>query len=257
MYKVKSSLCFGAGENSISESSLCFSSSKSVLSEYRWLIFVDSRGLEGDCQIGSTWLFKFCLDLEKKGESYLAVSRPKNITIFATLINFIELNKISYENLVTNLGFVDCTPKKECFIDDIKSQLGVYFSPGLEVSVFPEYACSDGGTSNLYSLIYDKNYLNELSVLLLKSFTKILLINTCLIPLEIVFGRKRPLSFYSQLNVTNELLQKLGSLLDSDIIDVNRFSDSLVTFDAVHFTESGHRIMYEEVSKFIKGQYFE
>lgn len=90
--------------------------------DYDLLIFTDSKGTSIGDEVGKEWTTLLIKKLKSKGISYLFVSRPKEMTVFFTLLNFLELNNIKFKKLVTNVGFVDTTPKKEEFIDDIFSQ---------------------------------------------------------------------------------------------------------------------------------------
>ena len=77
---------------------------------YDILIFLDSRGysLESEKNLITFFQKKF------KKKKYLIISRPLEMTTWATLINFLKLNqKIKYKYLITNMGFNDFTPKKK------------------------------------------------------------------------------------------------------------------------------------------------
>jgi hypothetical protein len=247
MFNVTNTLNFGCGEKSTSESNICFASSKEILCKYDWLIFVDSRGLESDSSLETTWLYQVCDKLGKKNSSYLAISRPKNITTFATLINFINLNDIHFSRLITNLGFVDCTPKKEIFVKDIEEQVKEFFYEKLESHTFPEYLTSEKELVNLYSLQYSKNYLAAVTTHLKLSFIESYFITTPIIDSSITFKRERPYCFYEQLKVTNSLIHTISLMANAKIVELETLS--LSTFDGVHFNEFDHAKLGEYIIK--------
>ncbi|TWX54055.1 hypothetical protein [Colwellia hornerae] len=249
MFDVTKLLNFGVGESSTSENNICFSSSKGLLRKYEWLVFVDSRGLERECSVEETWLYKLCKSLDLRGISYLAVSRPKNITVFATLVNFLNLNNIHFNKLLTNLGFVDCTPKKHIFIKDINEQTKEFFNEDLEVHIFPQYLDSEEEMINLYNLQYSDDYLMEVVKHLNLSFIESYFITTPIIDSSLMFKRKRPDCFYKQLKVTNEFIHKINLLSNGKILKMEPLS--LCTFDGVHFTESDHTKLSDDVIKWI------
>jgi hypothetical protein len=249
MFNVTDCLNFGVGESSTSENNICFSSSKELLCEYEWLIFLDSRGLERDCSIEKTWLFKLCASFDERNISYLAVSRPKNITVFATLVNFINLNDIHFTRLLTNLGFVDCTPKKNVFIKDIEKQIKEFFYHNLSICTFPQYLNSDGELINLYSLQYNDVYLNSVAKYLSFSFAERYFITTPLTEPSLAFKRQRPDCFYKQLGITNNLIRAISTLSGTKVIDVAALC--LTTFDGVHFTDSDHEQLGNNMIKWV------
>lgn len=92
------------------------------------------------------------------------------------------------------------------------------------------------------ALITDK------ALALIKSFHKIYLVETFEFSQKIKIKRKRPLEFYSQLKKANQLIRSVSSFSDNILtIDVNRempYSESNISYDAVHFTVEGHKLMY-------------
>jgi hypothetical protein len=241
MFNVPNSFNLGPGETSTSENNVCLSSSKELLCEYKWLIFLDSRGLERDCSIDRTLLYKLCSSFDEQEDSYLVVSRPKNITVFATLVNFINLNDIQFKNLITNLGFVDSTPKKNVFISDIEAQINIHFSHKQDKYTFPQYLNSEDELINLYSLTYSDNYINWIAKLLNSSFIERYLITTAVIDPSLKFKRQRPDCFYGQLNVANTIINRVCTQSSSTLLDVSALS--LSTIDGVHFNEYAHEML--------------
>ena len=141
----KNSLNFGLGEISTSKENKVFKSTKNTSFDY--LLFFDSRAMTIDEENHKNTTLTKTLNLfDKKNISYLAISRPKNLTIFATLLNFLELNKdLKFKNLITNLGFVDFTPKKQENIADMLLQINQFFSLKTIVYEKESYILNGGG----------------------------------------------------------------------------------------------------------------
>ena len=115
---------FGPGQINDYSDFVMKSSSPVPLDSYDVLIFTDSKGsvdtFVKDNKINEKknitdhlWTDKICSFFDEKGISYLFISRPKILTIFFSLINFITKNNVSYKYLITNVGFVDFTLRKK------------------------------------------------------------------------------------------------------------------------------------------------
>jgi hypothetical protein len=242
---------FGSGEESVSRQNLVYCSHMNENSiEFDYLIFVDSRGfvINDTIEFSSIYLLK---TLMKKylGVNYLIISRPKNLTVYSTLINFLNLNpKLKFKNLITNLGFVDCTPKKQNNIDDILSQIELFSKSSNIIVDHEKYRLSSGNLELLKSIKYSKDYLLELNSSL-HSFKKCFFINTPIISGYVNTERKRPNSFFTQLYKTNELINNIVDLSNKNIlIDI---SDLSYTYDGVHFTKTGHHMVFNKIKQSI------
>ncbi|MDP5254337.1 MULTISPECIES: hypothetical protein [unclassified Vibrio] len=250
---IKKAYCFEPliGEDSTSQNNLTLHSSSQVLKEYDWLIFTDSRGLERDdkTKIENTWIYKTCEYLKKNKHSFLVISRPKNLTTFSTLINFLELNEISFKGLITNVGFVDCTPKKRTAVNDIKLQLNNLQISEQEEKVFSSYELNNGNKEQLYSISLDKKAITHIQKVLKKHFSTQLLIKTPIIPKDKEFQRKRPNEFYEQIEETNSLIDNIANGIGAITVDFPRHI--LETFDGVHFTDKDHDLVYALLKKMI------
>ena len=67
-------------------------------------------------------------------------------------------------------------------------------------------------------------------------------IKTPLVDSEIKIERKRPLSFFKQLEMANKLID----VIECNAIDVGLF-DIEYTYDAINWTENGNRYIFEQV----------
>lgn len=97
------------------------------------------------------------------------------------------------------------------------------------------------------TLDYSDNYILHINNILSEYFKNIFFVNTSIVPKDIKIERKRPDSFFEQLQTTNLFINKLENLNNSsNLIDI---SDISQTFDAVHFTKTGHKKVYEKIIK--------
>jgi hypothetical protein len=175
------------------------------------------------------------------------------LTTFFTLINFFERNNNSCKHLITNLGFVDCTPKKKEFIDDLLIQAPKLIkSRDLNLFEMGEYTLNDGSTEMLYSIDY-RAVINVLSTQIAKFAFFTHLITTIEFKSDLKISRKRPDSFYLQLKKTNQFLKEISNTnsritLIKSIVDSQKFTKPEdLTYDAVHFTKLGHQILFNEM----------
>lgn len=250
MYSVRSGLNFGEGEPSTSEGNLCFSSSDKILNEYDELIFVDSRGFENESSIESTWLYRLMEMKDASEIRYLVVSRPKNLTIIPTLIQFVGSNDIKFRKLITNAGFVDCTPKKLEFISDIRRQIASFSGAESELIEYPKFELSSGESVNLYSLKYSDQLISEMKSFIHGRFSSTIFVNTPVVSEKATFERKRPGSFFWQLKASNLLISDLAEHVGGVIVDISH--EENMTFDGVHFNSYGHDILLKLVTRLVR-----
>jgi hypothetical protein len=67
-------------------------------------------------------------------------------------------------------------------------------------------------------------------------------IKTPLVESTIKIDRKRPLSFFTQLEKTNDFI----NALDCESIDLPIFDERL-TYDAVHWTAEGNKLVFDKI----------
>ncbi len=244
-------MLFGNGEVSISNENKIFKSSETL--DYDFLLFCDSRGLTiQDNSYKNTYFNKLIEILIDKNISYLAISRPKNLTTFVTLYNFLKLNEnLKFKNLITNLGFVDCTPKKNANIEDILLQIKQFHNFDGKICEQELYTLNEGSIEILKIIEYSKSYIYEMATTLSDSFEKAFFINTPLVSKDTYIERQRPKSFFSQLNITNDLVNYFVNFntYTNKLIDIQ---DLAHTYDGVHYTTEGHKIIFENILKELK-----
>ena len=233
---------FGTGEPNTNEDFRIMISSTNRNKSFDYLIFTDSKGTSIGDEKGSEWTTQICDLLSKKNKTFLLITRPKEITTFFTLLNFLNLNKIKFQNLISNVGFVDFTPKKENFIDDIITQ-NPFKKLKLNKYILCDYTLKSGETVKLYSIDY-LNLSKEISNLLAEKFCKIFLIESFEFKHNIKISRKRPLEFFSQLIEGNKFIKLICSQSNQFLfVNVNNKlpkNGNIFSYDAVHFTQSGH-----------------
>ena len=234
---------FGLGKENDNSDFYISSNMGLNLKKYDLLLFTDSKGINLYDDI--SWTRSIIEHLKEK-YSILFISRPKEMTVFFTLINFLKLNNIKFKYLITNIGFVDTTPKKKEFINDIVGQ-NPFINKVLNKRYLCDYILSSGQIAELYSLNY-QNVIEDIATYLSERFEKIFLLGTFVFTPEIKIKRKRPLEFYSQLEEANRLIKSIAKNDDNFVfVDVNKkLSDNQekLSYDAVHFTEVGHNKVY-------------
>lgn len=213
------------------------------------LLFTDSKGSSLDKSESPQWTKRLMQDFDDWGLSYLSICRPKELTTFFSLIQFMQRNPFHFRYLVTNMGFVDYTPKKSEFVQDIIDQCPDDFNipknPWIKLC---NYTLSDGSSAELFSLDYGplEQYLaNKFS----GSFDYTLLIGVQEMASSLSLPRKRPETFYSQLLVTNNLLFNIASQSHSihyfQPLKFPYADTEGTSHDGVHFTDYGHKKLYD------------
>lgn len=242
-------MIFGFGETSTSKERQIIKSSNNI-KNYDFLLFFDSRAMSIDKRNYNNTIFYRLIDtLKQKNLSFLAISRPKNLTIFATLLNFLKLNKYyKFKILINNLGFVDCTPKKQLNIDDMLVQINQFYNFDGKIIKKEDYKLIGGGIESIKIIDYSQKYILYLSEIITKEFENIFFINTPLVSRDIEIQRERPQSFFSQLEITNGLIKHLVEfdINKNKLIDISNIS---YTYDGVHYTRRGHSEIYKEIIK--------
>ena len=217
------------------------SNSKSTTLDY--LIFFDSRGLSPDF---NTSLSKMLIEkISELGKTYLLVCRPLNLTIWASLVGFINLNKLKPTKIITNMGFVDFTPKKHQILEDVVRQIDSVIGRHTAVSYFIENFASMSGEIPLYAMSYGDAYRKAI-----EAYTEkydLIVLNTPLTDADISIARKRPNSFFTAQAESNSFNH---SIHGARVIDFPRFNE-LHTYDAVHFTQRGNQVVFDRLVDFL------
>lgn len=247
------------GDNQTGED-VCFESNIfDSVNVFDYLIFVDSRGERGADETNITWTRQLYQTLTSQGKTVLYIARPKVLTTFFTLINFLYATKLQFHYLITNMGFVDQTPKKNIFIEDMQQQVSWSKDLNLDVEIkyFSPYQLSSGQEEILGTLVYSSTFVEKIAKELQRFFVKVYFIETVVFPCSSNswLARQRPDSFFEQLIVTNKLIHYIADLLPRSVVvsinNDNHYPLSQISSDAVHFTSLGHQLLYQNLSQYL------
>ncbi len=215
-------------------------SSKYLGKKIDLLLFFDSRGVSK--QYDNSLIHRIISHLPQK-MSFLLISRPLEITTWMTLYNFIFLNGIVPKKIITNMGFVDFTPKKKETIEKSILQYNLFF-PKIEAKIdfLEKYTDENNIHLDLYQQTYPKKFIDSLEKLLKNTNT--IIVNTPLLKEGFFFSRKRPKSFLHSIKIGNNFNHTLK--IKKTIIDFEEF-DNKLTYDGVHYTNQGNEKLYTSI----------
>jgi hypothetical protein len=207
-----------------------------------YLVFFDSRGYSFNCEFSASVVGRMFKYLSSKNKSFLIVNRPLEITTWATLYNFLSLNNLSFGKLITNMGFVDFTPKKKSICEDSISQIEYKIGSGVAIAEYLEdYKSAEQELIPLYCLRYNDFYRSFIQEITSNHDTVI--VNTPEISPHINYERNRPSSFFNGIVAGNHFNT---SIQTASVINLKNFSKD-ETYDAVHYTGEGSRVVFEEL----------
>lgn len=209
------------------------------------LIFADSRGFFLENAEWS-WSMRFLRYLTHRKKAAILIVRPRDCTVFLTLLNFLRLNKIKMKYLVAQLGLVDFTPKKWDNIEDILTQKNVFFRKNnFNEEEFSRYHLSNGRHEQLYSIRFNTlAFRTCVSRVVSQNFEKAFFIANTEINSKVCFPRPRPKEFFKQLKETNRFLRQLcrdqRQFFYLNPFQGTTFNPLSVTYDGVHYTDRAH-----------------
>ena len=210
---------------------------------YHVLIFLDSRGFSLKSKKNLIAFFK----KKFKKKKYLIISRPLEMTTWASLINFLKLNKkITYKYLITNMGFNDFTPKKRKLALNVQKQTRLLLKKRTKIEYLEKYTDKKNIKINLYNVNFNKNFVNILNSQLPSK--KLVLINTPPLKKKIIFTtRVRPNSFFKMIKATIKFNKKIKTLSTINFLTFNNND----TYDGVHYTNDGYTKIFKALNKLI------
>jgi hypothetical protein len=218
---------------------------------YDFIFYFDSRGHQKEFAEDRSILELIKERCQKISATFLILGRPKYCTTFFSLVNFLKLNQITARTLVTNVGFVDLTPKKKDILDDILEQKNCYFEKyECEITYFEKYKLSNNEFEILGSLNYD-SIVNQLPKELAFHCHNIYLLETPIFDSKEKYQRERPLSFFIQLKETNKLIHAIANQLGNfKIISSPKLegNSAKYTYDAVHSTRKLHEEWFSKIT---------
>jgi hypothetical protein len=158
------------------------------------------------------------------------------------LLSFFENTTIKFGRVITNVGFVDTTPKKKDTLLDINSQmdaLGIDY----KYQILGFFKLSSGLNEELGTSTISEKSIQSVAKKLKNINSKFYFLNTPEVLSDKVFTRQRPEFFYSQIYKSNELVKKISDQAGGDLIDISKVG--IDTFDGVHFTDMGHKTCHK------------
>ena len=206
---------------------------------FDYLVFMDSRGVSREFE--KSLAHKIISKIDQLGKTYLLICRPLNLTIWATLIGFIKNNQINPQKIITNMGFVDFTPKKLSIVQEALKQVEMVVGGDMARSYFSEDYFSKENVISLYGILYGDGY--RIAIENIAAQFDLVIINTPLTDGAIRIERERPQSFFHAQAEANKFN---SSIKGAHIIEVPSF-DELLTYDAVHYTLKGNEIIFKKV----------
>jgi len=211
---------------------------------FDFLVLMDSRGAMVK-PAGSKAIVDLLNDyFDSIGASRLILSRPMYLTVLPTLLSVLENDSISFGKVITNVGFVDTTPKKKSVLKDLAVQLASH-QLGYKHKVLEEYQLSSGEVEILASYQLEPQEIVSLAQRLRDRAEKYYFVNTPLLTADIQLERARPNVFYSQLMACNRLLENLSVQMAADIVDIT--AKGIQTFDGVHYTADEHLTIFDKI----------
>jgi len=207
------------------------------------LVFLDSRGIGREFR-GS--LAEKIITRTDLNGSYVMVCRPLELTTWATLVNFMALNSIKPRKIITNMGFVDFTPKKPNLLDDAVEQVNYIIGKEVANSIFAEnYISSTGEIIGLYKMTYSNKYKQSIEYIVRNIPTVI--INTPIVEEGIDIKRVRPHAFFTSLAQSEAFNQ---SIRGAQVVNLPFFDETL-TYDAVHYTTLGNEVIFNVIKTYL------
>ncbi len=183
---------------------------------------------------------------ERRHLRYVMICRPLELTTWATVLGFLQLNDVRPARMVTNVGFVDFTPKKLDILQDAIDQVDASVGEGVATAVFvDETARLTGEVIRLYANRYTDLYRQRIEELV--SVVPTVVINSPPVSPVCVFERSRPPAFYAGLEEGNAFNRRLSGI---HLIELPVFDDAL-TYDAVHHTTQGCALVFDRVQPFL------
>ncbi len=217
------------------------SNAKSTFFDY--LLFFDSRGVSRE--FDQSLADQLITSISRSGKTYLLICRPLELTLWATLIRFLTLNKLCPGKIITNMGFVDFTPKKQSILRDAVLQVEAAVGFGVAETCYVEdYAAADG-IIPLYIMRFHDAYRRAIEAIVQQH--EMVIVNTPLTDPKLSIKRKRPVSFFSAQAESNEFNRAIDG---AQIIDLPDFDETL-TYDAVHFTCRGNELIFDRLKGYL------
>ena len=185
------------------------------------------------------------VSLLDKNKKYVAINRPLNLTTWATLWNFLKLNNINPNCVITNVGFVDFTPKKKSNVKEALYQVN-HMNPDCTDGIENLGRYKDKLSENtIYRIRYNSIYTKMIQELV--SHHKTVIVKTPDFDSNSKIERARPLSFFRGINESNKFYDNLDNC---EKIELEMFSEK-ESYDGVHYSSVGNDIIFAKLKRFL------
>ena len=121
---------------------------KGSIEEAKIVIFFDSRGISKSYNDS---LIKMLIDYYVDC-NIIVIVRPLELTTWVTLYNFLCYNNVKPKFIITNLGIVDCTPKKKSICKLMSCQIEYSFKSKVKLIPLENYLLSNNKIEKLYTI---------------------------------------------------------------------------------------------------------
>jgi hypothetical protein len=150
----------------------------------------------------------------------------------------LHLNSIEPAEIITNVGFVDFTPKKWAVVEEAIRQVEMLMGGGVAKARFVEkYESAAGEQISLYCIQYANSFRQFVQEITAKY--KCVVINSPTIGRDMILERQRPLAFFGGVEEANSFNR---SLVGAHVVDPGTFT-ARETYDAVHYTNAGNEVI--------------
>ena len=216
------------------------------------LYYFDSRGSRISDSASKSLYELLVTNHRVKNQNLIIEVRPLELTTFASLLEYIENFDGHISRLVTNVGFVDFTPKKRILLEEHRStceRLGIEYE---EKVVEKNFILSNGERCDLHSIHYKDSFIE----LIARYFSHISEITFLSTPANFdnreYWERIRPESFFRGIQETNKFLNQLiKQIPNTSMIDL----EDIKTFDGVHWDSHYHVEVFKRLNEHERRRY--
>lgn len=211
------------------------------------LYYFDSRGSRIS-DSASKSLYELIVTNHRVNNQDLIIEvRPLELTTFASLLEYIKDFSGHISRLVTNVGFVDFTPKKHVLLEEHRSaceRLGIEYG---EKVVEKNFVLSNGERCDLHTIYYRDSFIEFIETHL-SHIPEITFFST---PANFenheYWKRIRPKSFFRGIQETNKFLNQLiNKIPNTSMIDL----EDIQTYDGVHWDSNFHLEIFKRLNEY-------
>lgn len=131
-------------------------------------------------------------------------------------------------------------------LDEAVGQIEYFLGSKVAKIVFEQnYRLSSGVTDALYSMVYDRRYLQCAQKI--ADHSRLIVLNTTNVKSDISIQRDRPAAFFSGIDQSNQLNRQISRaiILEFGVFDIEQ------TYDAVHYTVAGNELIMNQLEAYL------